>query len=494
MFTRNDEVQYKMLMCTMEELVPQDSIYRKIDKYIDFSFIYDETRELYCQDNGRPGIDPVVLFKLVFIQALDGLKSMRRTCEKIKVDAEYRWFLGIPFGEDTPHYSTFSQNYIRRFKDTNIFETIFVRIVEQAIEYGLVKGDTFFTDSTHKKANANKNKFHEEIQEVVHVRREWLEKEINEERKKQGKKEFEFKEETEEKKVKVSDTDAESGYYHRDNKEKGFMYLDHRTVDSKCNIIVDCHITKGNVHDSQPFIERAEYIKSTYGFEPKQWGLDSGYDTIDIKKYFEDNDIFGVIAYRSYQQGETEIRKWRFKYNKENDYYICPETGIVLPYTGRVDRNGYKYYSDKQNCAGCPHINECCKAQGYRVIRRLICEEINENARERRLSKEGKELYKLRKEKIERSFADSKNNHGYRFAMYKGIEKNQNYTWLICAAQNMKNIIDKLTKKTKKGGTTPPPLLCFYRLFAFLQNLKLELAKSTIFFVDFVNSLKAVHK
>ena len=40
--------------------------------------------------------------------------------------------------------------------------------------------------------------------------------------------------------------------------------------------------------------------------------------------------------------------------------------------------------------------------------------------------------------------ADSKNNHGYRYAMYRGIEKNQNYTWLICAAQNMKNIAKKI--------------------------------------------------
>ena len=83
--------------------------------------------------------------------------------------------------------------------------------------------------------------------------------------------------------------------------------------------------------------------------------------------------------------------------------------------------------------------------KGYRVITRLICEEINERARERRLSKRGKEMYKLRKEKVERSFADSKNNHAYRYAMYRGVEKNQNYTWLICAAQNMKNIALKLT-------------------------------------------------
>ena len=62
--------------------------------------------------------------------------------------------------------------------------------------------------------------------------------------------------------------------------------------------------------------------------------------------------------------------------------------------------------------------------------------------------------------------------------MYKGIEKNQNYTWLICAAQNMKNIIDKLTKKPKKGGKNPPPfelLAIFYRFFEkFFKIIKVH--------------------
>ena len=472
MLSKKENMQEEMIIYTMEQLVPEDSLYRKIDKYIDFSFIYDKVKHLYCEDNGRPSIDPVVLFKLVFIEALDGLKSMRKTCEKIKVDAEYRWFLGIPFGRPTPHYSTFSQNYIRRFKGTDIFEEIFVNIVEQAINYGLVGGETFFTDSTHKKANANKNKFHEEIRKEVKQRKVWIEEEINKDRKENGKKEFGFEDKIEEKTVKISDTDPESGYYHRDNKEKGFMYLDHRTVDSKCNIIVDCHITKGNVHDSVPFIDRAEYIKNKFGFNIKEWALDSGYDTLEIKKYFEDNKIFGVIGYRRYSHGDTKVQKYRFKYIKESDCYICPETGVILEYTGRVDRNGYKYYSDKENCQGCEDIRRCCNKQGYRIIRRHIFEELNENARERRLSERGKQLYKLRKEKVERSFADSKQNHGYRYAMYKGIEKNQNYTWLICAAQNMKNIVMKI-KKWKKGGTTPPSPVTLCRQIA--QNIILNL-------------------
>ena len=37
--------------------------------------------------------------------------------------------------------------------------------------------------------------------------------------------------------------------------------------------------------------------------------------------------------------------------------------------------------------------------------------------------------------------------------MYKGIKKNQNYTWLICAAQNMKNIALKKEKVSEKSLT-----------------------------------------
>jgi len=141
----NKNIQSEILMTTMEEIVPEDSLFRKIDKYIDFTFIYEEVKDLYCDNNGRPSVDPVVLFKIVFIQAIDGLKSMRQTCKKLKVDAEYRWFLGIPFGIDTPHFSTFSKNYERRFKDSDVFENIFINIVNQAVKYNLVDGTTFYT-------------------------------------------------------------------------------------------------------------------------------------------------------------------------------------------------------------------------------------------------------------------------------------------------------------------------------------------------------------
>ena len=71
-----------------------------------------------------------------------------------------------------------------------------------------------------KKPTLIKNKYDDEIVKVVKERRKWLEDEINEERIKQERKPFEYKDETEEKHIKVSTTDKEGGYYHRDNKRK----------------------------------------------------------------------------------------------------------------------------------------------------------------------------------------------------------------------------------------------------------------------------------
>ena len=59
---------------------------------------------------------------------------MRETIKRIETDTAFRWFLGIPFTKSVQHYSTFSQSYIRRFQGTDVFEKIFINIVNQAIE------------------------------------------------------------------------------------------------------------------------------------------------------------------------------------------------------------------------------------------------------------------------------------------------------------------------------------------------------------------------
>ena len=181
---KNDTI----ILNTIEGLVPQDHEVRKLESCIDWSFIYPLVKDLYS-DFGRPSIDPVVLFKMLFINIIFGIGSMRRTCKEIQVNLAYRWFLGISMDESVPNYSTWSQNYIRRYGDSQVFEQIFDQILKQAIDYGFVDMETVFGDSTHQKANANKNKYtDEEVEIAKKVYEDELLKEINKDREKHGKK------------------------------------------------------------------------------------------------------------------------------------------------------------------------------------------------------------------------------------------------------------------------------------------------------------------
>jgi transposase len=158
MLKESSPQQYQLEMVTLEELVPKDHLVRKVDATINFEFIRDEVSHLYCHDNGRPAIDPVVLFKMMLLGYLFGIPSERRLVQEIQVNVAYRWFLRMGLTDKVPDASTLSQNRIRRFNGTDIFQRVFDNIVEQAIAKGLVGGRVLYTDSTHLKANANPRK------------------------------------------------------------------------------------------------------------------------------------------------------------------------------------------------------------------------------------------------------------------------------------------------------------------------------------------------
>ena len=60
---RNNRMQQQII--SIEDMIPKDHLLRKIHKAIDFTFIYKLVEHLYSQVEGRPSIDPVVLFKIV---------------------------------------------------------------------------------------------------------------------------------------------------------------------------------------------------------------------------------------------------------------------------------------------------------------------------------------------------------------------------------------------------------------------------------------------
>jgi transposase len=432
---------------SIDEMVPPDHLLRKIDRYIDFSFIIEKVRPYYSEENGRPS-DPLILFKMMFIGYLYGIRSERQLEQEIKMNMAYRWFLGLRFHDPIPHHSTISWNRQKRFKDTNIFQEIFDEIVLKAINHKMVGGRVLFSDSTHLKANANKNKFtKEEVQVETREYIEELNKAVEEDRENQGKKPLKEKEEVKEtKEIRVSTTDPDCGFMSRENKQEMFCYLDHRTTDMKFNIITDAFVTAGNVHDSVPYLNRLDRQIERFGFKVEAVALDSGYLTNPICKGLTDRKIFGVIAHRRFHPTTGLFPKWKFTYDKEQDIYVCPNQQELIYRT--TTRDGYREYkSDSKKCANCPLLSQCTRSKNkVKVVTRHVWEEHKEKVRFNRLSKSGKMLYKFRKEKVERSFADSKELHGLRYCRLRGLKNASEQVLLTAACQNMKKIATHLAK------------------------------------------------
>ena len=319
--------QHELEMVTLEQLVPKDHLLRLIDRHISFDFIRERTKSLYCADNGRPAFDPVLLFKMLFIGYLFGIRSERQIVREIEVNVAYRWFLGLRLTDKIPDASTLSQNRRRRFAGTDIEQAIFDTIVEQAIGHGLIGGRVFYSDSTHLKASANKNKYdiHQVTQKPVHYLEE-LNTAIDDDRAAHGKKPLSDRDDHDEpptKEVKISPVDPDAGYMVREGKPTGFFYLDHRTVDGVHSIITDTHITAANVHDSGPYLDRLDRMRQRFGFDVGAVGLDAGYFTPHICKGLVERAIYGVIGYRRPNHKEGFYYKREYEYDASEDVYRC---------------------------------------------------------------------------------------------------------------------------------------------------------------------------
>ncbi|WP_342025664.1 IS1182 family transposase [Cytobacillus pseudoceanisediminis] len=441
MLSKHNPIQRDQIeMVALDELVPADHLVRKIEAAINFSFIYDLAKDKYSE-KGRPSIDPVILIKLTFIQYTFGIRSMRQTIEELKTNMAYRWFLGYGFHDKVPHFSTFGKNYERRFKDTDLFEQIFYRILKTAAEKNLISAEHVFVDSTHVKASANKRKFEKKVvRKETRAYQERLQEEINQDREDHGKKPFppdKFDKE-EYKEIKESTTDPESGYYVKDERTKQFAYSFHAAADRN-GFVLGAIVTPGNTHDShilEPLVEQVIEKVS----KPKAVAADAAYKTPAITSYLLKHDITPALPYTRPRTKEGFFRKHEYVYDEHFDCYICP-TGEILKYT-TTTKEGYRQYkSDPRICAGCPFLSQCTQSQAHqKLIQRHVWEEHVEEADHLRHHQDVKPIYEKRKETIERVFADAKEKHGMRWTTLRGLKKMSMQAMLTFAAMNLKKM------------------------------------------------------
>lgn len=123
------DARHEPIIVDLEALVPKEHLLRKIERVMDYEWLYERLDPYYCHDNGRPGTDPVVLVKMVLIQHLFGIPSLRQTYREIQVNNAYRWFLGYGLLDNIPHFATVSYAFCQRFPDeltSEIFEQMLI--------------------------------------------------------------------------------------------------------------------------------------------------------------------------------------------------------------------------------------------------------------------------------------------------------------------------------------------------------------------------------
>lgn len=479
MITKNASNKGQMQIVSLDQLVPENHILRKIEGTVDFSFIYDLVEEKYSSDNGRPSIDPVMLIKIPIIQYMFGIKSMRQTIKDIEVNVAYRWFLGLDFFDPVPHFSTFGKNYKRRFEGTDLFEQIFANILMQCMKYDLVDPSTVFVDATHVKAAANRKKAKRVLvaKKASRFYDEQLKNEINADREAHGKKPLRDRDEYDDndndngndsdspsapsgdlKEKKESTTDPESGWFHKGEHKEVFAYA----VEAACDRhgwILGYSIHPGNEHDSKTFPAIYDKIKK---FNPSVIVADAGYKTPAIAKMLIDDGITPVFPYKAPMTKKGFFRKYEYVYDEYFDCYICPNNQI-LKYT-TTNRDGYRQYkSDHGICESCPYLSQCTESKNHqKLVTRHIWQDYMDICEDIRHTTGMKDIYEKRKETIERIFGVAKENHCMRYTQQRGKAKMAMKVGLTFACLNMKKLAKILVRRGKKYAD-------FLSVFFFLR-------------------------
>jgi transposase len=142
---------------SLDELVPKDNFYRRLEVTLDLSFVRELVRDCYAS-SGRPSVDPVVFFRLQLVMFFEDIRSERQLMEVAADRLSIRWFLGYDLNEPLPDHSSLTR--IRERYGLQVFRRFFERIVQKCFEAGLVWGEELFFDSTKVKANADVDSLH----------------------------------------------------------------------------------------------------------------------------------------------------------------------------------------------------------------------------------------------------------------------------------------------------------------------------------------------
>lgn len=414
----------------LSSLVPDDHILKRVDKVLDLSWLREEVKDLYCSDNGRPGIDPEAAVRLMIAGYFQGIVHDRKLMREAQVNLAIRWFAGFALHEKLPSHSTLTR--IRQRWGEERFKKVFLKTIQSCIDAGLVSGETVHIDATLIRADVSWNSL-----AVQHVERVVSE---NNDEEPEGSRPGPKPGEPKPRKISRTDPDATMATSSGEVRMEP-SYKQHTAVDDRCGVIVDVAVTTGHASEGEQLPEQIERIEANTGMEIKTLAADAGYAHGRNFEYLEEKGIDAIIPTQRQHRAPRRIPARRFKYDARHKLVRCPAGKILRKST--ETQGGVAYRARTKDCRTCP-LRERCLSESVKARVIVIGKgyEALLRARRRRLKNDEKftEVYTRHRWKIEGSHGEAKAQHGLRRAVRRGLWNVAIQSYLTAVVINLKRL------------------------------------------------------
>jgi transposase len=407
-------------------LVPDDHILARVDRVLDLSWLHDEVADLYCADNGRPGIDPEVAVRLMLAGFLLGIVHDRRLMREAQVNIAIRWFVGYGLHETLPDHSSLTR--IRQRWGEERFRRVFERTVRACIDAKIAKGEVVHVDASLIRADVSW-----EGLAVRHIEAVSKANEDGEAAARKSRKTGKFK------KVCVTDPDATMATNGR-NRRLEPAFKQHAVVDDLRGVVLDVAVTTGEVNEGQVIVERIDATVEMTGLTVGCVTADAGYAYAKVFAAFETRGIDALIPAKA-EPIRSPVPLRRFRYDAKHDILKCPRGRVLRP--TRPVKHGRFFYSRASECAGCDLASLCLS--GGRANKAVVVGDdypalLRARRRRDRWSEDDRRLYQRHQWRSEGFHGEAKSWHGLARAIRRGLANMKIQAYLTAAAVNLKRL------------------------------------------------------
>jgi transposase len=448
---------------TVEDLVPADHFYRRLESMLDLSFARDLVADRYAAI-GRPAIEPVVFFKLQLVMFFEGIRSERQLLRMAADRLSVRWYLGCDLGEALPDHSSLTK--IRQRYGLASFRRLFEAIVERCRAAGLVWGKELYFDATQVDASASLDSSQPRFAVEAHLRELFPDGEVDQldrEGEDSGPPELPLaipdaaREELTRANVGRHDWFARDGrpdrtisrgaYRRRSDFEaspvdpdaalmarKGgglhFGYHDHYAVDGgRARIILGVLVTPADVMENQPFLDLLWRVRFRWQLRPMRRSRTSG---------------------RSRMPAAGPTRRSRT--GTARPATARPASATTRTGTSTAARRGSPSRADAATCNACPVKAACTASAHGRTIQRSFHAEYLDRVRTYHETAAYRQAMRKRSVWVEPLFGEAKDWHGLKRFRLRTLWKVNSEALLVATGQNLKRLL-----RTRGWGRRPWP-------------------------------------